>query len=554
MGCMSSTGEEELEEKTIKDREFHAQKIYSGDDDGNELNRSWELLSKRNMTIVFNDTVIKTHTLNNTLSSEITCEGRKTILTFAPLEQVVKYKIGEELMCMSWNLSHYSGGTPFDYYCDFRNFSMNERDVISVEIIWDVARVFLSKETPTELSKTTKLKTVVPSYLLLQETLKNFSNAVHISGKERDLVMKFPELSLYDFLLALSYDEEINQVLRNESSFMKTHSKFSNRASSPLQLNYKPSAFKALLKKDPAILPVLILDSLHTLAIRFAAYLLYNDLVKAFSDYESSEQIKKLEAYCAKTTTDDLALPNHFLQTRRALYEKWNSVFQEENVLKQIEKKLKISHSDIVLLQEVTKVLFNKLKGQLSKSYAVFPKKFPSKMTHTTVVCLNNTTVKVDKEKIRHMNELNFAVPCHSSDIKFHVGIVSLSPGRSCGELRKKEVSRFKRILGNDPAIVGGNFNEDLTAFDNPVSRIMLKRFNGIDHTQAMPLACTTNPTRTNLQFNVAQSDRRKNGVENGIYSSFPLAGDASTDFLYPGMNNPSDRGPVFQRIRLALI
>merc|ERR1719193_2688909 len=126
---------------------------------------------------------------------------------------------------------------------------------------------------------------------------------------------------------------------------MKSHAKFSDRASNALREYYSPSACKSLIEKDPAMLPVLILDTLHTLTIRFSAYLLYNDIEKAFSEYESDEQIAQLKAYCSKTSPNDLALPKHFVETRTLLYEKWTNVFQNANVMTQIVRKVETSNA-----------------------------------------------------------------------------------------------------------------------------------------------------------------------------------------------------------------
>jgi len=501
----------------------------------------------------FNDTLIKISAMSS-LRTTMNDSGLKHTLTFSTLEQVVDFKLGDELGCMSWNLNHEQECTPFEFYSDFRKLRLRERDVVCIEIIWDVARVFLHTKTPTELSKTTKLKTVIPRYLLTKETLDKFCDALKIDGGEKELVMKFPELSINEFLLALSYNEDMGRVLKDKGSFRKTHARFIDRASSALRQTYSPSAGESLIEKDPTILPVLILDTLHVLTIRFSEYLLHNDIQRAFSEYESDEQIKQLKAYCAENSPDDFALPKFFVKIRKILFEKWNSIFIADNILTQIARKIETSNIDIVLLQGIRKQLFRLLKKKMSDSYLVHPKEFPSNLTHSTVICLKRGTVTADWKNIRRIDELNFAIPCQASDINFFVGVLNLSPGKGCGGLRKKEVIRYKRMIGKDPAILGGNFNEDLCAIENPVSQIMQNRFNGIDHNESMPPACTTNPTRTNLQFNVAQSDQRDAIVDNGIYSTFPLVGDAWTDFLYPGKTNPSDRGPIFQRVRLALI
>merc|ERR1719410_677751 len=138
-----------------------------------------------------------------------------------------------------------------------------------------------------------------------------------------------------------------------------------------------------------------------------------------------------------------------------------------------------------------------------------------------------------------------------SSGIVFWIGCVALSPGdsSSMSQIRQKEATTLLKKIGKYSAIIGGLFNEDLTALENPVAQIMLRKHNGIDHTQEEPLVFSVNRTRTNLQFEIRRSDKQDKGVQDGIFASFPLVGEAFTDFQHSGLENPSDHGPVFQRI-----
>merc|ERR1719373_1519588 len=97
--------------------------------------------------------------------------------------------------------------------------------------------------------------------------------------------------------------------------------------------------------------------------------------------------------------------------------------------------------------------------------FNIIPEAFPDKGTETTVIALRKTTLKVDVNKIRRLDDRNFAVLSKSSGISFHVGVVSLTAGKGCGEIRKQEAREFVKLLGKTYSpIIGGLFNEDLTA------------------------------------------------------------------------------------------
>jgi len=147
-----------------------------------------------------------------------------------------------------------------------------------MEIVWDVARVFLSTTNPTILSKRTVLNAILPPFLL--NAFENFIVAADIPEKERGLVMTFSRASIYDFLTSHCYDINAKKVLQNQFSFIQLHRKTRDRKSSPLRSNYDPAYFSKLVETNPTILPVLILDFLHVLVIRFSGFLIESTAVK----------------------------------------------------------------------------------------------------------------------------------------------------------------------------------------------------------------------------------------------------------------------------------
>jgi len=479
---------------------------------------------------------------------------RKPTLSFAcSLAQTVQFQIGNELLCMTWNIHHDTEATPFDFYCDFRNLGLKERDSVSIEILWDVARVFLYITNPSELCLKTPLKSVLPDFLI--SACDDFCEVAKLEADEKKQVMNLPDTSIHDFVAAFVYNEDSNKLFQNQFCFHQLHRKNLDRKSSPLRPGYDPAAFNELLVKDSSLLPLLILDYLHVLVIRFSGFLIQNKLRKAFSEFTPEAQIDRLVAYSEQQGTSiELTLPKQFLTSRHRLYTKWSRVFRDSNKIQQIWKKASQSQADIILLQQVTPGAFKELLNIVSEEFTILPGNFPDKQDETTVICIRRSTVEETESEIKYLNKQNFAVLCRSSDILYYICVVNLTPGKASGNLRKKETLKLMRGLGkNTPTIVGGNFNEDLTALDNPVAKLMLKRYNGIDHTQEEPLAFSVNRTRTNLQFQVDRSDQQDRGVDDGIFSSFPLVGEAFTDFVQTGTENPSDHGPVFQRIMLGL-
>jgi len=551
-----------------------AQKSANTEDDtyssSNEVNAKTKNGSSNPPVLQYNDTLIKP-SLRQVFSSEEKFDDkqislsrfnslrdsyRKPTLTWAAsVAQAVKFSIGNELLCMTWNLQHGTEYTPFEFYCDFRTIGLKEHDTVMIEIIWDVARVLLYTDLPTQLCKETLLSSCVPSHLISSETCSKFCKAAKISDDEAALVMGYPGTTLNDFLLAHSYRDSANKALRKEFSFISLNRKNVKRASSPLQISYKEYAWKQLLEDDPTLLPLLILDSLHVLVIRFSVFLIEKQLQMAFSEFLPNAQIERLSAFFNEVKFDNLALPRHFAIVKRRLYKKWNIVFQDTNKVHQLMNKASQTKTDIILVQHLTEPAFEELTTKLADVWVMFPKKFPANKNETTAICLRMETVTPAKgPKIRHLNAKTFAILCKSSDILFYVGVVNLPKGEAHSQERSRQALKFKQLLGKStPVIIGGEFNEDLTDNNNSVAKIMQRDYNGIDHTQEQPLAFSVNRTRTNLQYEILKADRLENGVDDGIFSSFPLVGEAFTDFLHSGFDNPSDHGPVFQRILLGL-
>merc|ERR1719195_160201 len=103
-------------------------------------------------------------------------------------------------------------------------------------------------------------------------------------------------------------------------------------------------------------------------------------------------------------------------------------------------------------------------------------------------MCLRAATIIPEVSKKRVVETQNFYVPCKSSDnISFLCGVACLTPGAGCAQIRKKEAERLARFISKknkNSVVLGGLFNTDLTEFNNQVSQVLLRKFNGIDHTQ----------------------------------------------------------------------
>jgi hypothetical protein len=541
MGCLCPESFKARKPSEGRGRGEYKQRLLENDSNTSRT-EMLKRLSRTLQSFEFNDTVIARSSSVSLNTSSL------QNLTYSSLNQVVNYKVGNELICMSWNLNDEPDSSPFKFVSDFRNLDVSEDEFVTMQLLWDVAKVFRGTNNPTEFNRTITIESIVPADLLSQKALISFCDAVKMSDKERETVMQFPKMTLYVFMLAVTYDTDTTGILHNASSILKTNKRCPRRASNPLQPHYNCNAYKQLLHQDPTLLPVLILDLLHTLIIRFSSFLLYNNQQKAFSEYEISEQREWLSLYSSQNSPNDLSLPREFTNVRNTLCEKWKTVFGDANKVGQLQLKMDRSNADIVLLQNITSGVFMELRSELMERYYVFPAEFPTEVERTSVICLKKATVLVEKADATFINHNNFSVLCRSSDILYYVAVVSLTPGHACGEIRKQEATSFKRMLGKGkPVIIGGYFDEDLTALSNPVARIMLKSYNGLYQNQE--LACTIKPTKTNLQFEVTDSDKIEKGVDNGIFSSFPFTGNASTDFLYPGRGNPCDYGPIFQRL-----
>jgi len=480
---------------------------------------------------------------------EFSWMSRQPTFTYtSSLAQVVQFKLGNELICMSWNMSHKSQNTPFDYYCDYRTMGVNDVDSAVADILWDVSRVFFMLNDPWELPRKTFLNQVVPSHLLSENVLKAYCTSSKIEHPKWMETKNFANNSVHEFMTTISCLDKVSLEKMHLRSFL--------RATNPLRQNYDPQAYIQMIAQKPTLLPLLILDSLHLMIIKFTFYLLGSNIKRAFSEYEDENQIETFNRFLNNIAVNNLTVPKLFEDSKVRLYEKWNSVFQESNKMRQILQKVERANADIVFLQKVSEYVFTELKSALASQYSIFPTEYPSEVMETTMICLLNDTVQsVEPRKEKRVDSLNFALLCTSSKIKYYVGVVCLPGGEDRGQARRRPAIKLTKMLGgNTAAIIGGEFNEDLTTFDNPVTKYMLKTYNGIDHTQKAPLAWTINPTRSYLQFNMALADRQEESVSNGIFSSFPLVGEAFTDFTYSGLENPSSNGAIFQKINLSVL
>jgi len=481
--------------------------------------------------------------------------NRRPTLTYAPtLAQMVKFNIGNELLCMSWNMHHRCAGvTPFDFYCDLRNFDLAEFDTIMIEIAWDLSRVLFVSELSVPWCNQILLRKCVPSILLAPGARSKFSNATQLSNEETEW---YTNTTLHDFLKAHTYNK-YGSVFGNTLSFITQHNQSIERKSSPWIENYDCNAFEQLLETNPTLLPLLILDSLHVLVVKFSVFLIQNKLRMAFSELTSDIQIEYFKIFLEQSRIDDLSLPKFFVEVKNRLWTTWKTAFQDSNKIEQLKIKASQSQTDIILLQQVTSEVFAELNSKFSPEWLIIPEEFPLEEKLTTVICLRKGKINLADDwssTIRRTDSQNFAVLCRSGEILFYVGVVNLSEGQEHAKMRKQKMLQFQKILGkNTQVILGGEFNEDLTSHENPVAKTMLRMYNGIDHTQEEPLAFSMHRTRTNLQFEVSKADTLEKDMGYGIFSTFPLVGDAFTDYLHPGLQNPSDHGPVFQRIQLSV-
>jgi len=460
------------------------------------------------------------------------------------LPQVVKFKIGGRLLCMSWNLHHDFESTPFDCYWDLWSLALSENDRGLIGKFWDGADVFFNLEKPTEICRSTALKSVVPSFLLSPKVLEKFCTSGNLSTNEREEVMRISNASIYTFLLLCS---------GSKGSFLNifnTHLKYRQRTTSPLQRTYNSADFNRLLEKDISILPVLILDSLHVLVIRFTTFLSTWNLQKEFSECFSNSQTELFSMFKAGPTPDNiLDVPRQFKEMKRRLYKQWNSLFEDKNIIQQIWSKALAA--DIILLQGVRKGTYNQLSRQFSGVYSLIPNKFPAGEKDTTVICLLKSTVHLqEKKKKIKIDQHNFAVLCKSYDILYYIAAVSLTDLES-SLLKRKVMTKLVRSIGTKrPLIFGGDFGADLTGNDTQIAGEILKNYNGINYKQRSPFLVSR--TRSHVNLEMKNIGKPCVTVTDGIFSSFPLVDEAFTDFKCWG-ENISDHAPVFQEIQLGL-
>lgn len=470
--------------------------------------------------------------------------SRQPTLTYtSSLAQYVQFKLGTELFCMSWNMNHDLYSTPFDFYCDFRTMQVSEIDSVMVEIIWDISRVFFFLENPSELCSKTLLSQVVPSCLLSEDVLKAFSIASEIKKQKWSKVMNFPNYSLYDFLMAA---EGLGKGSLSQMDLQQ-----GLRATNPLRQNYDPEAVIHLIAEDVLLLPLLIVDSLHLMIVKLTVFLLRNNIEKAFSEYELNDQIETFKRFLENPWQNSLGIPKLFASTKERLYEKWNSIFEDTNKIRQILSKVDQTNADIIFLQQIRKGVFVELSNELANQYVIFPSKFPSEELETSAILVLRDAIQlVQPRKEKRIDHMNFAVLCSCSQILFYVGVVSLPPGEDSGQERRNLAIKLRKMIGGDTAaIIGGEFSEDLTVPDNPISKLMYKAYNGIDHNQNEPLSSHIHRTRTHAQFDFAMAENEDTSVSNCIFSTFPLVGDAFSDFRCGIEENPTKHGPVYQRI-----
>jgi len=472
------------------------------------------------------------------------CSASTLDTNTSSLRQIVKFKIGGRLLCMSWNMQHDFKSTPFDFYWNPWGVNwLRDDERILIAKTWDVAQVLLKPEEPSELSRTIKIKAIIPSFLLAPQTVEKFYNSNESSVGE---ATKLSRTSIHDFLLSVS---DRNGVFRE---VFNTHSKHRQRITSPLQPVYHPAGFQQLLEEDISLLPILLLDSLHVFIIRFTSFLIREELEEEFFYCSSDKQIELLSSYNAGATSENnLRLPREFVAMKMRLFKNWNSRFEAKNIVQQIQAKA--IAVDIIFLQRVKEDVYNELAKQLSGVYSIIPNKFPAGEKDVTVTCLLNSTVHLQgRKKQTQMDQHNFAVLCKSYDIQYYVGAVCLTNNYSSCVKRKRLTKLLRSIGTTRPLILGGDFGFDLSANDNADARTTLKNYNGINYDQKSPFKSLISRTSTHLNFQARMGGKPFVGVPDGIFSSFPLVDDAFTDLNCWG-ENISDRAPIFQEIQLGL-
>jgi len=460
------------------------------------------------------------------------------------LRQIVKFKIGGRLLCMSWNMQHDFNISAFDYYWNpWRVTWLREEERKLIANLWDVAEVFFNLEGPSQLCRTMHIKSVVPSYLLSPAILQKFCICTKLPADE---AMKILNGSIYDFLLAFSGNSGVFRNLFN------THPNHPERISSPLQPIYKPGGLYRLLQKDISLLPTVLLNALQIFVIRFTVFLIGEKFGTEFSEVSPSEQLELVSRFSAgEIPEDSLMIPRMFILLKRQVYKNWSTRFKAKNIIQQIWAKA--MEVDIILLQRVNKETFDELKQQFACVYSIIPRKFPAGEKYTTVICLLNCKVELQaKPKPIQIDHQNFAVLCKSYDILYYIGVVCLSNVDSPAQKRKLMTTLVRSMGTTRPMIFGGNFGFDLTDIHNAKVGTLLNNYNGINYDQRSPLRSLITPIRSHLNFQREVEGKPCVGATNGIFSTFPLVDQAFTDISSWG-ENASDHAPIFQEIQLGL-
>jgi len=460
------------------------------------------------------------------------------------LPQIVKFKIGGRVLCMSWNMQHDFNSSAFDYYWNPWSVTwLREEERVLIANLWDVAEVFFNLDGPSKLCRSMYLKSVVPSYLLSTEMLVKFCICNKLPADE---AMKILNASIYDFLIAFSGN---SGVFRN---VFDTHLHHPERISSPLQPNYEPGGFYRLLHKDISLLPTVLLNALQIFVIRFTVFLIGESFETEFSEFSSSEQLELVARFCAGAIPgNSLKIPRMFMSLKRKVYENWSKRFEAKNVIQQIWAKA--IEVDVILLQRVNKETFDELKQQFACVYSIIPRKFPAGEKYTTVICLLQCKVELQaKKKPIQLDQQNFAVLCKSYDILYWVGAVCLTDVDSPAQKRKLMTTLVRSMGTTRPMIFGGDFGFDLTDIPNAKAGRLLNNYNGINYDQRSPLRSRITRIRSHLNFQREVGGKPCVGVTDGIFSTFPLVDQAFTDVSSWG-ENASDHAPIFQEIQLGL-
>merc|ERR1719433_2487949 len=460
------------------------------------------------------------------------------------------FKVGGEIMTMTWNLQDCDLISPFEFYMDLRDI-IGEQNYLLVRVLLDVARVYLSLNAPLPASETITLNQIIPAELLLPKHAETFIKTSNIDRSQAacSFVRNYGSRTVRDFLIAHALVAESKNPLQGRLSLPHLKTRM-NTNSNPTLSSYKPKAYQTVLKDDPLMLPILIFDAIQLFVVNLSFWLTDNGMNVAFSEYGPEEQSTKANAFLQQWNLEAQNVDPKFVAIRNNLWKKWRNIFTSENKVTQVYNKVNSSKSDIVFFQGINKALFSQLKSNLKREFQLIPEKFPPENDSGENICViacRKTAIKCKDLKIKKRGDRMIAVRCTpaSSAIGFWACCMHLD-----GQRGFEDVKAFVRQFGHkQKLIIAGDFNKDL-ATSNDLSDYLLKSMNGIDHNQEAPLAYSVNKTRTNLQYQLQKGDLQDAGVKDGVFSTFPLLGQAFTDYNPQGgasRANPSDHCPVFQ-------